>query len=107
AGVKRTYSSELPPEAEAFRTEVAAFLAQYEPLPDDRKRKALAASGYLVPHWPKPWGRAAGAIEQLVIDQEFKARRVRRPDLGISGSNVLTIAQHVTAVQVARWVSPS
>src|SRR5206468_10120314 len=75
--------------------------------PDDRKRKALSDSGYLVPHWPRPWGREAGAVEQLVIDQEFKAALVRRPELGISGWNTLTIAQHGSEEQVARFVRPS
>jgi alkylation response protein AidB-like acyl-CoA dehydrogenase len=91
-GVQRSYAIELPPEAEAFRSEARAFVAKYKALPDSHKRKALSDSGYLVPHWPKPWGRNAGAIEQLVIDQEFAG--VDRPELGISGWNTL-------------WVRPS
>jgi alkylation response protein AidB-like acyl-CoA dehydrogenase len=106
-GVRRSYAIDLPPEAEAFRTEVREFIAGLAALPEDRKRKALADSGYLVPHWPKPWGREAGAIEQLVIDQEFKAANVRRPELGISGWNTLTIAEHGSEEQVARFVRPS
>ncbi len=106
-GVRRSYEIDLPPEAEAFRTEVHEFIARYTALPDDRKRRELSDSGYLVPHWPKPWGREAGAIEQLVIDQEFKAAGVRRPELGISGWNTLTIAQHGSEEQVARFVRPS
>ena len=101
------FSADRPPEAEAFRTEVREFIARYAALPDDRKRKALSDSGYLVPHWPRPWGREAGAVEQLVIDQEFKAALVRRPELGISGWNTLTIAQHGSEEQVARFVRPS
>ena len=31
-----------------------------------------------MPHWPKPWGRDAGAVEQLVIEQEFARRRRQR-----------------------------
>jgi alkylation response protein AidB-like acyl-CoA dehydrogenase len=106
-GVRRSYEIELPPEAEAFRAEVREFVARYAALPEDRKRKALSDSGYLVPHWPKPWGREAGAVEQLVIDQEFKAAGIRRPELGISGWNTLTIAQHGSEEQVARFVRPS
>jgi alkylation response protein AidB-like acyl-CoA dehydrogenase len=105
AGVSRSYAIELPPEAEAFRSEARAFVAKYRALPDAQKRKALADSGYLVPHWPKPWGRNAGTIEQLVIDQEFAG--VPRPELGISGWNTLTIAQHGNPEQIARWVRPS
>ena len=37
------------------------------------QRDALIDSGYVMPHWPKPWGRDAGAVEQLVIEQEFSA----------------------------------
>jgi alkylation response protein AidB-like acyl-CoA dehydrogenase len=106
-GVRRSYAIDLPPEAEAFRTDVRDFIAHYTALPDDQKRKALSDSGYLVPHWPKPWGREAGAIEQLVIDQEFHAAGVRRPELGISGWNTLTIAQHGSEEQLARFVRPS
>jgi alkylation response protein AidB-like acyl-CoA dehydrogenase len=106
-GVKRSYAIDLPPEAEAFRTEVREFIARLEKLPEAHRRKALVDSGYLVPHWPKPWGREAGAIEQLVIDEEFKAAGVRRPELGISGWNTLTIAQHGSEEQVARFVRPS
>lgn len=105
AGVKRSYAIELPPEAEPIRAEVSEFIERYTALPEDQKRKALSDSGYLMPHWPKPWGREAGAIEQLVIDQEFA--EVERPELGISGWNTLTIAQHGTEEQVARWVRPS
>jgi len=104
-GVQRSYAIELPPEAEPVRTEVRDFVERYKALPDEQKRKALSDSGYLMPHWPKPWGREAGAIEQLVIDQEFAG--VERTDLGISGWNTLTIAQHGTEEQLARWVRPS
>ena len=33
----------------------------------------IADSGYQVPYWPAPWGREAGAVEQVVIDEEFTA----------------------------------
>jgi alkylation response protein AidB-like acyl-CoA dehydrogenase len=104
AGVKRSYAIELPPEAQAFRDEVRAFVTKYEALPKSEQRKAIARSGYLVPHWPKPYGRDAGAVEQLVIDQEFAAAGVQRPDLGISGWNTLTILQHGNAEQIGRWI---
>ena len=40
-------------------------------LDGDAQRQALIESGYVMPHWPKPWGRDAGAIEQLVVEEEF------------------------------------
>ena len=36
----------------------------------------MIETGYVMPHWPKPWGRDAGAVEQLVIEQEFAAAGV-------------------------------
>ena len=52
--------------------------------------RQLIESGYAMPHWPKPYGRDAGAIEQLVIEQEFAAAGVKRPQYGITGWVILT-----------------
>ncbi|MGI9430751.1 MAG: acyl-CoA dehydrogenase [Myxococcota bacterium] len=103
--VRTRTTIELPPEAEPIRKEVRRFAAEYAALPEDRKRKALSDTGYLMPHWPRPWGRDAGPVEQLVIEEEF--RGLRRPDMSISGWNTLTIAQHGSKEQVERWVRPS
>ncbi|MEE3331947.1 MAG: acyl-CoA dehydrogenase [Myxococcota bacterium] len=104
-GVRTKTTIALPAEAESHREKVRTFVDEYRALPEDEKRKAISDSGYLVPHWPKPWGRDAGPIEQLVIEQEFQG--VRRPDLSISGWNTLTIAQHGSPEQVERFVRPS
>ena len=52
-------------------------------------------------------GRDAGAVEQLVIEQEFRAAGVARPQYGITGWVILTLIQHATEDQVARWVLPA
>ncbi len=104
-GVRTKATIELPAEASAFRQEARAFVARYETLPEDERRKALFESGYLVPHWPRPWGREASPVEQLVIEEEF--RGVRRPDLSVSAWNTLTIAQHGDPGQLERFVRPS
>ncbi|HEX4246840.1 MAG TPA: acyl-CoA dehydrogenase family protein, partial [Pseudonocardia sp.] len=49
--------------------------------------------------------RDAGAVEQLVIEQEFARARVRAPNLGITGWVALTIAQHGTGEQSERWIA--
>ena len=67
----------------------------------------MIETGYVMPHWPKPWGRGAGAVEQLVIEQEFKAAGVSRPQYSITGWVILTLIQHATEDQVARWVLPA
>ena len=49
--------------------------------PPSEQRAKLIETGYVMPHWPKPYGRDAGAVEQLVIEQEFAAAGVKRPAL--------------------------
>ncbi|MGE2722497.1 acyl-CoA dehydrogenase [Mycolicibacterium celeriflavum] len=94
----------LPPEAEQFREQARATVAKLRSLPAEQQRDFLVDSGYLVPHWPKPWGRGAEVLEQLVIEEEFAG--VERPDLGITGWVTLTIAQAGTDDQRERWVEP-
>jgi alkylation response protein AidB-like acyl-CoA dehydrogenase len=86
---------------------VREFVATLDGLDADAQRARLVDSGYAMPHWPAPWGRDAGAIEQLVIEQEFAAAGVSRPALGITGWVILTLIQHATEDQVARWVRPA
>ncbi|WP_345729564.1 acyl-CoA dehydrogenase family protein, partial [Cryptosporangium minutisporangium] len=105
AGVYREYTVDLPPEAETFRAEAQAFVTEFRATPAADRRRLLAESGYLVPHWPKPWGRGATAVEQLVIEQELAAIKV--PSMGIGGWVTLTIAQHATEDQVERWIPAS
>ncbi len=94
----------LPEEAAEHRTAARDAVATLQSLPADKQRDFLVDSGYLVPHWPKPWGRDAGVLEQLAIEEEF--RDVERPDLGITGWVTLTIAQAGTDDQRERWVYP-
>src|SRR5215472_18918448 len=58
---------DLPPEAEQIRAGVRQVAERIRGLDADAQRRALIESGYVMPHWPKPWGREAGAVEQLVI----------------------------------------
>ncbi len=107
----------LPEEAAEYRTAARDAVATLQSLAEDKRRDFLVDSGYLVPHWPKPWGRDAGVLEQLAIEDEFGApggtsgasggkKPVDRPDLGITGWVTLTIAQAGTDDQRERWVYP-
>jgi hypothetical protein len=107
AGVVRSKAVELPPEAEAIRTEVRAVAERIRSMPADEQRAELIDTGYVMPHWPKPYGREAGAVEQLVIEEEFAAAGVRRPGYGITGWVILTLLQYGTEDQVDRWVRPA
>jgi alkylation response protein AidB-like acyl-CoA dehydrogenase len=106
-GVTRAKTVELPPEAETIRADVRAFVDELADLSEEEQKAKLVETGYAMPHWPKPYGRAAGPIEQLVIEQEFGTAKVTRPSYGITGWNILTLIQYGTDDQVARWVKPA
>ncbi len=106
-GVVREKAIELPPEAEAIRTEVRAFAESIKDLSSDEQRTKLIETGYVMPNWPKPYGRDAGAIEQLVIEQEFATAGIKRPQYGITAWNILTIIQYGNQDQLDRWVRPA
>jgi alkylation response protein AidB-like acyl-CoA dehydrogenase len=107
AGVVRAKAIELPPEAEAIRAEVRAFAQSIKDLSADEQKAKLIETGYVMPHWPKPFGRDAGAVEQLVIEEEFTAAAIKRPGYGITGWNILTLIQYANPDQVERWVLPA
>ena len=70
---------ELPGEDHPQRKAVRAW---FEANPEPSSRD-LAEAGYVVPHWPKPWGLAAEPELQLIIDEEMKRAGVvapRNPD---------------------------
>ena len=107
SGVRRARTVDLPPEAEPVRDAVRAFADSIAGLDKADQRAKLVETGYAMPHWPAPWGRDAGAIEQLVIQQEFERAGIERPALGITAWVILTLIQHATDDQVARWVRPA
>jgi alkylation response protein AidB-like acyl-CoA dehydrogenase len=79
----------LPGEDHPARRELRLWLAEH-PSPSHRD---LAESGYVAPHWPRPWGLGAGAVEQLVIDDELRRAGVRRPSnqigIGWAGPTII------------------
>lgn len=103
AGARRRLEIDLG-EATGIRTEIAAEVARIAALPDDQRQVALAESGLLAPHWPAPYGRAAGPAEQLVIDQELAAAGVQRPDLVVGWWAAPTILEHGTPEQIERFI---
>ena len=88
-------------EREQVRATVAAIVAAVD------QRAALVDAGYLTPHWPAPYGVGATPLQQLVIDEEFAAAGVERPDLKIGGWAAPTILAHGTDAQRRRFVEPT
>jgi len=104
AGGIRENSLDLPPEAEQLRTRVRAEAAEIAALEGQSQIDRLIQTGYVMPHWPKPWGLAADAVEQLVIEEEFRTAGIKRPDYSITGWVILTLIQHGTEWQIERFV---
>ena len=88
-------------------TAVRAFVAEHAPdgrYPADWNRR-LAAAGYVVPHWPRPWGLDATPAEQLAIDEVLRELRSPRPmnpiGIGWAGPTLLVAG---TDAQQQRWL---
>jgi alkylation response protein AidB-like acyl-CoA dehydrogenase len=106
-GERRLLSVELPPEAEPLRAEVRGFIDDLRTRDRSEWRRRLADAGYLAPHWPRPWGRNASPVEQLVIEQELRAARVRRAHLAVAGWVLPTLVAHGSPGQQERFIGPS
>jgi len=106
-GVRRELAADLPDEAEQARRELAPLMAELAATPEEDRRAALVEAGLVVPHWPKPWGRDAGAVEQVVIDEQLAEVGIARPHIGISAWALPVIIASGTEEQGERWVRPS
>ena len=67
---------ELPADDDPRGIAVRQWLAEH-PNPSGR---TLAEAGYVVPHWPKPFGFEADPLHQLIIDEELRDAGVKRPN---------------------------
>jgi alkylation response protein AidB-like acyl-CoA dehydrogenase len=107
-GSRRTLAAELPAEAEAVRGEIRALAAEVAAASGGaEKRRLMVENGLMAPHWPAPYGRAAGPVEQLVIDEELAAAGVFRPSIAVGAWALPTIIAHGTAEQQERFVGPT
>jgi alkylation response protein AidB-like acyl-CoA dehydrogenase len=107
AGVRRTRTIDFAGQDEQFREHARDEARRIACLPEDGRRVALADSGLLAPHWPAPYGLGAGAVQQLVIDQELALAGVERPDLVIGAWAAPTILAHGDDRQRERFVGPT
>src|SRR5256885_5043277 len=99
----RPMDLELPPEDDPRRLEARGWLAEH-PHPSGRD---LADAGYVVPHWPKPWGLDADPILQLIVDDELKRAGVMRPINPIgTGHCGPILVMHGTEEQKRRYIPP-
>lgn len=103
----RTVNIDLDPETEKLRSEIRAEVDALKEIPRDERKAAIAEGGWVQPHLPKPWGRAAPPIEQIIIAQEFSAGRVKRPPMGIAAWLIPSIVAFGTDEQKQRFLPPT
>jgi len=88
-------------ENDPRRIEVRSWLADNP----DPTSSQLYEAGYVVPHWPAPFGIEADPLHQVIIDEELRAANVRRPANAIGiGWAAPTIMQAGTPEQIDRFL---
>ena len=107
SGVRRAPTVELGDEADGCRRDVGPVVAEIAERPAGEQHAALADASLLMPHWPRPYGRSAGAVEQLVIDEELRRAGVSRPEIGIGAWAAPTILEHGDDAQRERFLGPT
>jgi 3-oxochol-4-en-24-oyl-CoA dehydrogenase len=103
----RKLDIDLDPDTEKLRAEIRDEVAALKALARDERATAIAEGGWVLPYLPKPWGRAADPVEQIVIAQEFDTGRVRRPPIGIAAWIVPSIVAFGTEEQKQRFLPPT
>lgn len=104
----RSIDIDLDPDTEKLRAEIRAEVAALKALPSGPERNAaIAEGGWVQPHLPTPWGRAAEPIEQIIIAQEFSTGKVRRPQMGIAAWIIPSIVAFGTHKQQQDFLPPT
>jgi alkylation response protein AidB-like acyl-CoA dehydrogenase len=107
SGVTRHHELDLPAEAEPLRREINEQVTALAALGGRDRVAALADGGWVQPYLPRPWGRAAAPLEQVIIHQELRAASVRPPALMIGAWVAPSLATHGTPEQQERFLPPT
>jgi alkylation response protein AidB-like acyl-CoA dehydrogenase len=103
----RELNIDLDPDTEKLRADIRAEVATLKAMPREERTTAIAEGGWVLPYLPKPWGRAADPVEQIIIAQEFSTGRVRRQPIGIAAWIVPSIVAFGTDEQKQRFLPPT
>lgn len=105
AGARRGPALSYPEGSDKIREEVGAEL---DAVPSgDEATARLADLGFTSPALPRPWGRGADALTQLIIDEELTARNLTPHDMVIGNWVVPSLVAHGTPEQNERFIGPS
>jgi len=105
--VRRHSTVDFEGADDEIRGQARAVASRIAGLPVAEQRAALVETGYITPHWAKPYGVAASPMEQIVIDEELTRAGVGRVDLKIGGWAAPTILAHGTSEQIEKFVGPT
>jgi hypothetical protein len=103
----RAVGIDLDPDTEKLRAEIRAEVEAFKAMDREPRKVAIAEGGWVLPYLPKPWGRAASPVEQVIIAQEFSTGRVRRPQVGIAAWIIPSIVAFGTEEQKQRFLPPT
>ncbi|MFQ5557032.1 MAG: acyl-CoA dehydrogenase family protein [Acidimicrobiales bacterium] len=91
---------DMPPDDDPRRLAVRAWLAEH-PRPTQAE---LADAGYVVPHWPPPWGLGADPVHQLVITEELQRARAAEGGARRAGAGSDTVRSNAIGIG---WAAPT
>ncbi|WP_030167371.1 acyl-CoA dehydrogenase [Spirillospora albida] len=108
AGGRREVELELDADTEPLRERIRAEIAELAAIEDKHELNTrMGDEGWTVPHFPKPWGRAAGPVEQILIQQELRAAKVKAPNLVIGAWLVPSLVRYGSQEQKERFLRPT
>ncbi|HEY8481179.1 MAG TPA: acyl-CoA dehydrogenase [Spirillospora sp.] len=107
-GGRREVVLELDDDTRPLRERIRAEIAELAAIEDkDELHARLGDEGWTVPHFPKPWGREAGPVEQVLIQQELKAAGVKPPNIGIGAWLLPSLVRYGTEEQKEKFLRPT
>ncbi|RAY13868.1 acyl-CoA dehydrogenase [Actinomadura craniellae] len=105
---RRMVRLELDEDTEPLRERIRAEVAELAAITDQGERfHKMGDEGWVTPHFPQPWGRGANPIEQIVIQQELRAAKVKGPSLTIGAWLVPSLVAYGTEEQKERFLRPT
>jgi alkylation response protein AidB-like acyl-CoA dehydrogenase len=109
AGGRRPIELELDDDTAPLRERIRAEIAELAPLKDDKDalNARMGDDGWTVPHLPRPWGRDASPVEQILIQQELRAAKIKPPNLVIGAWLVPSLVSYGTEEQKERFLRPT
>ena len=103
----RPLDIDLDPDTEKLRSEIRAEVAALKRFRATSARAAHRRGGWVLPYLPRPWGREATPVEQIIISQEFSSGRVKRPQHGHRRMAHPSIVAFGTDEQKQRFLPPT